>query len=315
MPVLEARHLRKTFDGFVAVEDVNFAVEPGEVFGLLGPNGAGKSTTMMMLAGLLPPDGGTVLIDGEPFDSRDRALRKTLGVVPQDLAIYPELSARENLAFFGRLYGVRGALLQERIAEALERIGLTGRADDRVGHFSGGMKRRLNFGAALLHRPRVLILDEPTVGVDPQSRAHLLDCIRDASRDGTACLYASHYMEEVQAICQRVAIIDHGRMLACDTLRDLLGRLTTDLCLRIPAASDELRRRLNGTTEIESTPDGGTLLVVSRDQQQDEKALADTLAHVLDLLRETNTPLEAVETRDPDLERLFLQLTGQRLRD
>ncbi|MEX0703950.1 MAG: ABC transporter ATP-binding protein [Planctomycetales bacterium] len=315
MPLLEAQRLRKTFDRLVAVDDVSFAVEPGEIFGLLGPNGAGKSTTMMMLAGLLKPDSGGVLLDGKPFDPRNRELRKTLGVVPQDLAIYPELTARENLAFLGKLYGVRGALLRERIADILERIGLAGRADDLVGHFSGGMKRRLNFGAALLHEPRVLILDEPTVGVDPQSRAHLLDCVRQAGRKGMACLYASHYMEEVQALCHRVAIIDHGKMLACDTLRALLGRLTTDLCLRIPAATDELRRRLNGAAEIESSPEEGTLLVVSRDQQQDEKTLNDTLGRVLGILRETNVPLEAVETREPDLERLFLQFTGHRLRD
>lgn len=314
MALLEARRLRKAFNGLVAVEEVSFAVEPGEIFGLLGPNGAGKSTTMMMLAGLLVPDAGAVLLDGRPFDPRARSLRRLLGVVPQDLAIYPELTARENLAFFGELYGLRGAALSARIAEVLDRIGLVPRADDRVEHFSGGMKRRLNFGAALLHEPRVLILDEPTVGVDPQSRAHLLDCIRDASRSGIACLYASHYMEEVQAICHRVAIIDRGRMLACDTLQNLLGRLTTDLCLRIPAATDELRRRLDGAAEIE-TSDRGTLLVVSRDQLHDEKMLAEMLARVLEVLREENVRLEAVETREPDLERLFLQLTGQRLRD
>ncbi len=195
MSLLEVSHLRKTFGRLVAVEDVSFSVCAGEIFGLLGPNGAGKSTTMNMVVGLLAPDSGSIRLDGQELEPTNRSLRESLGVVPQDLAIYPELTARENLHFFGRLYGIKGQDLKRRIGEALERAGLASRADDRAENFSGGMKRRLNFGVALLHRPRLLILDEPTVGVDPQSRAHLLDCVRALSCEGVAAVYASHYME------------------------------------------------------------------------------------------------------------------------
>src|SRR5215213_4145512 len=172
MAILEVRNLRKTYGDLVAVADVSFAVEPGEVFGLLGPNGAGKSTTMMSVCGLLQPDAGAILLNGQELTPDRRDLKRLLGVVPQDLAIYPDLTARQNLRFFGKLYGLSGAKLDERVNDALERTGLTGRADDASGHFSGGMKRRLNFGCGLLHEPKLLILDEPTVGVDPQSRSH-----------------------------------------------------------------------------------------------------------------------------------------------
>src|SRR5580693_5413258 len=228
MNLLEVCNLRKTFGNLVAVEDVSFSVAAGEVFGLLGPNGAGKSTTMNMVVGLLAPDSGSIRLDGRELAPENRDLRMALGVVPQDLAIYPDLTARENLDFFGRLYGIRGRELKSRISEALSRTGLTSRANDRAANFSGGMKRRLNFGVALLHRPKLLILDEPTVGVDPQSRAHLLDCVRDLSREGIAAVYASHYMEEVETICQRVAIVDHGRVLACDHIKTLLSKMSAD---------------------------------------------------------------------------------------
>ena len=315
MNLLEVCNLRKTFGNLVAVEDVSFSVAPGEVFGLLGPNGAGKSTTMNMIVGLLAPDSGAVRLEGRELSPENRDLRQALGVVPQDLAIYPDLSARENLDFFGRLYGIKGRTLKQRINESLERTGLTGRANDRAENFSGGMKRRLNFGVALLHRPRLLILDEPTVGVDPQSRAHLLDCVRALSAEGVASVYASHYMEEVEALCQRVAIVDRGRVLACDNLRTLLSRMSADLCLHVSKPAAGFAEKLNGLGRLEPNTNGAATIVVSRNRVDDAHPLNETLTRIIDLLNRSHVDLRSVQTNDANLERLFLQLTGSRLRD
>ena len=267
MPLLEVKNLRKSYESLVAVAGVSFEVRAGEVFGLLGPNGAGKSTTMLMIAGLVPSDAGMIDLDGKPFDPRNPAMRSQLGVVPQDLAIYPELTATENLQFFGRLYGIKGKILSDRIQAALERVGLTGRADDPAGTYSGGMKRRLNFACALLHHPRLLILDEPTVGVDPQSRSHLLACVRDLNAEGVAVIYASHYMEEVQTLCERVAIMDHGKILAMDTLNNLLGRMSADLILRISKPPSNVARQLSQLAEVQPVQDDGDETGTSRFQR------------------------------------------------
>ncbi|HEV8070902.1 MAG TPA: ABC transporter ATP-binding protein [Planctomycetaceae bacterium] len=315
MNLLEVCNLRKTFGNLVAVEDVSFSVAAGEIFGLLGPNGAGKSTTMNMVVGLLAPDSGTIRLDGQELAHNNRELRTTLGVVPQDLAIYTDLTARENLDFFGRLYGIKGRTLKQRIDEALERTGLTGRADDRAETFSGGMKRRLNFGVALLHRPRLMILDEPTVGVDPQSRAHLLDCVRALSAEGVAAVYASHYMEEVEALCKRVAIVDRGRVLACDQLQTLLGRLSADLCLRVSRPTNGLAAKLGPWGRLESGHNGCATIVIPREQADQKDRLNETLSQILVLLEQSHVDLRGVKTNDANLERLFLQMTGSRLRD
>jgi ABC-2 type transport system ATP-binding protein len=221
--LLEVSHLCKSFGGTVAVDDLSFQVEAGEIFGLVGPNGAGKSTTMMILAGIRRADSGTVSIAGRSAGQGDRAVQMMLGVVPQDLAIYSDLTARENLNFFGQIYDVGGAELEWRIERVLGQVGLESHADQFVRTFSGGMKRRLNLGVALIHEPQLLILDEPTVGIDPQSRSHILDCVRQLADDGVGVIYASHYMEEVEAICRRVAIIDQGKLLALGTLDELIG--------------------------------------------------------------------------------------------
>ncbi len=309
MNLLEARHLRKSYDGHLAVADVSFELRRGEVLGLLGPNGAGKSTTMLMLAGLLRPDYGQVVIEEQELRPGNPAFKFQLGVTPQDLAIYPELSALENLRFFGKLYGIRGKQLELRCQEVLQQIGLADRAAEPSRNFSGGMKRRLNFGVSILHKPSILILDEPTVGVDPQSRAHLLDCVRQLTATGVGVIYASHYMEEVQAMCERVAIIDHGKMLAYDTVPNLLSRLPSGLCLKVSDVAS-LNGQLKGlaTTTVR---DGQPLVLLTGEGPQ----ITERLPAVLSRLQTAGVTLEQIEMQQPDLEHLFLQLTGRKLRD
>lgn len=214
--------LRKQFGDLVAVDGVSFEISAGETYGLLGPNGAGKTTCIAMLCGLLERDGGEVRLLGEPFSPRSVAAKRAIGYVPQDIAIYPELTARENLVFFGRLYGLSRKERALRIAEVLEISGLADRADDRTGDFSGGMKRRLNIGIGLLHGPKLLVLDEPTVGVDPQSRNSVLESIERLGAEGMAILYTTHYMEEAERLCDRIGIMDHGRIIAEGTRSELL---------------------------------------------------------------------------------------------
>ncbi|MFZ5870399.1 MAG: ABC transporter ATP-binding protein, partial [Actinomycetota bacterium] len=221
-PVLECEGLSRRFGDRLAVDDVSFSIAPGETYGLLGPNGAGKTTTIRMVCGLLRPDAGTVrLAGGDVRDNRDA--RQLVGYVPQEVALYPDLSARENLDFFGRLYGLRGDTLRRRVSDVLALVDLADRAGDRVESFSGGMRRRLNIGAGLVHRPRLLVLDEPTVGVDPQSRHAILASVQRFGAEGMAILYTTHYMEEAERLCRRVGIIDHGRLVAEGTRRELVS--------------------------------------------------------------------------------------------
>ncbi len=315
MAILDVRNLRKSYGDLIAVEDVSFSARPGEVFGLLGPNGAGKSTTMMMVCGLLAPDSGTILLDGGEMKPGRQDLKRLIGIVPQDLAIYPELTARENLRFFAKFYGLKGARLDLRIDDALERTGLASRADDRADTYSGGMKRRLNFGCALLHEPKLLILDEPTVGVDPQSRSHLLESVRQLAGNGMAVIYASHYMEEVEAICQRVAIIDHGKVVAEDTLDALLGRLSSVIRLRVHGSRLTIPDQLQNAVSIEPDGEGRTMIEIDRGKLDGTLTLSAALADLLTDIRRDNARLDSIETEEPNLERLFLELTGSRLRD
>ena len=220
-PILEAHNLVKKFNGFTAVDDVSFAIQEGEVFSLLGPNGAGKTTTISMLSCLLVPTQGDAFIGGHSVTRDPMAAKKIIGVVPQDIALYEELSALENLQFWGRMYGMGGAALKQRIAEVLEEVGLADKAKQRVKTYSGGMKRRINIAVGLLHRPRLLFMDEPTVGIDPQSRRNILDSVKALNRQGMTVLYTTHYMEEAQELSQRVGIIDHGRLIALGTQQEL----------------------------------------------------------------------------------------------
>jgi ABC-2 type transport system ATP-binding protein len=315
MSLLEVAELRKSYGSYTAVDGLSFSVEAGEVFGLLGPNGAGKSTTMMMLAGLKSADSGTVQIDGHSFDSGAQALKLVLGIVPQDLAIYPDLTARENLQFFGRLYGIRGKVLRERIDKVLTEVGLMQSAGNFVHTFSGGMKRRLNFASALLHQPKLVILDEPTVGVDPQSRSHLMDCVRNLSAAGVAVIYCSHYMEEVEALCHRVAIVDKGKLLTCGSLEELLSDSRADLHLRVRGVKARLGPRLVGLAEVEPLNDEEVQIVLHRNRRDSTFAINDRLTLVLEILKQAHAEILSMETREHDLERLFLELTGRKLRD
>jgi ABC-2 type transport system ATP-binding protein len=312
--LLDIDHLSKSFGSLKAVDDLSFSVEAGEAFGLLGPNGAGKSTTMMMICGLLQPDGGEVRLEGHPLDRRQPASRLRLGVVPQDLAIYPDLTARENLMFFSGLYQLAGAERLRKVDEALERVGLTARANDLANTFSGGMKRRLNFAAAVMHDPVLLILDEPTVGVDPQSRAHLIDCIRDLQKKGTAIIYASHYMEEVQAVCSRAAIVDHGRLLACGEISTLLQEIPFEIELRLGKATIPASISLGDGATVEKDGDE-TVVRISTADVSTEAALNHEVTAILTALAKHSIGVRSIRTHEPNLERLFLRLTGHKLRD
>ncbi len=309
--VLVVSDVVRRFGALVAVDGVSFRVAPGETYGLLGPNGAGKTTTISMVAGLLPADAGTVTILGHPVGPRHTEVKRHVGLVPQDLAIYPELSARENLVFFGRLQGMGGRALSARVAEVLDIVGLADRAKDATKEYSGGMKRRLNIGIGLLHRPTLLILDEPTVGVDPQSRNAILESVEALSGAGMAVLYTTHYMEEAERLCDRIAIIDSGRVQAEGT-REQLIRLTGELD----------RIRLTGAGDVTGAADAVRAL------GSVERADADH-HHVLLTVRDAPTAVAAivtaatgagmrlddVEITRPNLESVFLQLTGKALRD
>ena len=219
--ILTVQGLKKSFGKFEAVKGVSFSIEKGESFSLLGPNGAGKSTIINMMTGLYPPTSGEIHIKGIDVIKNSKQAQKMIGVVPQEIALYETLSARENLKFWGRMYDLSGKNLDKSVDEVLEMIGLTDRAKDKVSTFSGGMKRRVNIGAAILHQPEVLIMDEPTVGIDPQSRNHILETVKRLNNEGMTIIYTSHYMEEVEYLCERIGIIDHGELIACGTLKEL----------------------------------------------------------------------------------------------
>jgi len=307
--VLEVNEVRKLYGAIEALRGISLQVEEGEMFGLLGPNGAGKTTLLSILACLLDPTSGTARLFGKPLDRGDRSLRPLIGLATQDLALYGELTARENLAFFGKLYGLRGKELQARVNEILDFTALRDRGDDRVGTFSGGMKRRLNLGVAVVHRPRVLFLDEPTTGVDPQSRHHLFEEVRSLNKAGTTVVYTSHYMEEVQSLCPRIAIVDHGRVIACDQRENLLRLLPGSLTVRVNANTLPLAERLKQLEQVETVALNGDILQIAT---SDVKA---TTVRLIAILREMNIELLDLESSEPNLEQVFLHLTDEAVRD
>ena len=307
--VLEVADLHKRYGATVALDGVFLTVEAGEVFGLLGPNGAGKTTLLSIVTGLVRADRGTVRLFSKPFTHDHREMRRLVGLGTQDLSIYPDLTARENLRFFGKLYGLRGKQLESLVDAELAAVGLTDRANDRVSTFSGGMKRRLNLAAAVVHRPKLLLLDEPTTGVDPQSRNHIFDQVRALSAAGMTIIYTSHYMEEVQTLCRRIAILDHGKVRACDTLPNLLKQLDATLRVTLANAPQDFATRLAaipGVKRVRPTESGFELVV---------EEIGPALAKVAAVCTATGTELVTVNTTEPTLERVFLHLTGRALRD
>lgn len=251
--VLTTHGLTKDFGALRAVDGLEMEVRRGDVFGFLGPNGAGKTTVISMLTGILPPTSGTARIGGHDIVRETAAAKRINGLVPQDLALYPTLSARDNLAFFGRIYGLSGSELRGRVDAMLDLVGLKERADDPIERYSGGMKRRANIAAGLLHQPRLLFLDEPTVGVDPQSRNHIFDSVRQLNQErGMSILYTSHYMEEVELLCDRVAIMDRGRIIALDTVKNLVGMLAGVIHVGLRQVTDELLEQLQALPSIRS---------------------------------------------------------------
>jgi ABC-2 type transport system ATP-binding protein len=309
--VLECRDLKKSFGENEAVKGVGFHIAEGETYGLLGPNGAGKTTTISMVTGLLERDSGEVLIDGQPLTTRSVEARRRIGLVPQDLAIYPDLTAKENLVFFGKLYNMSGTDLKKRVDEVLEIIGLTDRGDDRTDEYSGGMKRRLNIGIGLLHKPRLLLLDEPTVGVDPQSRNAILESVEQLSGEGMAVLYTTHYMEEAERLCDRVGIIDLGVIKAEGTRRELIQMI---------GQRDRVRLQASGPCEagveaLASLPvvkeagvrDGGIEMLVDD--------AGNWIAEILGKVSGAGVSITSVDVDEPNLESVFLHLTGRALRD
>lgn len=309
--MIEVEDLEKKYGDVTAVSRVSFTAVPGKIFGLLGPNGAGKSTTIGCISGLLEPSAGRIRVLGHDVVLQRRAAREKLGVVPQELALYEDLSATENLRYWGAAYGLRGKELAQRVREVLLVTGLVDRAKEPIKRFSGGMKRRLNLGCGIVHRPRVLLLDEPTVGVDPQSRVRLLEVVRQQVEAGTCLLYTTHYLEEAEALCDRIAIIDHGKIIAAGTLAELRGMVGERDTVRLSGRFDPAKAReaLAHVEEVELVQlEEGELRLALREASQKLPQLFAALASAGSAIRET------IVTR-PSLESVFIHLTGKELRE
>lgn len=309
--ILTAKNLHKQFGDIRAVDGVSFEIGEGESYGLLGPNGAGKTTTISMVCGLLKRDSGEVTVDGKLLDEQSTGAKQAIGYVPQDIALYPDLTGAENLRFFGRLYGLAGSKLADRVDSVLEIVGLSDRAKDRTSGYSGGMKRRLNLATGLLHEPRLLILDEPTVGVDPQSRNAIFENIETLKSQGITVLYTTHYMEEAERLCDRVGIIDQGKIIAEGTRRELVASIGQKDRIELVAGGD-----LEGFARIAATVDGVEEATV---KEQGVLFLCREGRHLLPRLLEVaekaGAQVSSVEVFEPDLEAVFLHLTGKGLRD
>lgn len=309
--MLKVENLYKNFGNITAVDGISFEVNKGEVFGLLGPNGAGKSTTISIISTLLKPTGGEVLFEGESIFSNPKAIRRKLGVVPQDIALYPTLSGYENLRFWGNLYGLRGETLKQRISDVAEIIGLNGRLRDKVEKYSGGMKRRLNIGAALLHKPELLIMDEPTVGIDPQSRTHILDTVLKLKDEGLTIIYTTHYMEEAENLCSRICIMDEGKVIASGTQQELveLVKEKTQISIKLDSVNDSILdsfKNISGVIDVKLDEDTVNLYGENGDI---------LLAQIIAKVSEHKKQIQSIDVKKPNLEAVFLHLTGKALRD
>jgi ABC-2 type transport system ATP-binding protein len=312
-PILQVHELTKRYGDFEAVKGVSFEIGEGEIFSLLGPNGAGKTTTISMLACLLGPSEGDATVAGHSVRKEPQAVKRLIGVIPQDIALYPTLSARENLHFWGQLYGLRGEERSARVEEVLELVGLRERANERVEKYSGGMKRRINIAAGLLHRPRIVFMDEPTVGIDPQSRRAILEMVKAFNKEGMAVLYTTHYMEEAEELSDRVGIIDHGELVAIGTQRELTEKIgsTETLVLHI----DENQDAAALASTLEAVP--GVIQSTMTDHQVSiiTRSARDLLAGAVELANAAGIKVRSIDIQEPDLEAVFLQMTGRALRD
>jgi len=313
MSLVVFKDVVKKYDTVTTVNHLTFAIEEGEIFGLLGPNGAGKSTSIHMLSGLLAPTFGEISLSGYSITKHPLEVKRRIGLVPQELAIYEELTARENMNFFAKLYGLRGKLLKERVDEALQFVGLLERANDKPITFSGGMKRRLNIACAIMHRPKLIIMDEPTVGIDPQSRNHILESVRELNRLGSTIIYVSHYMEEVEAICTRIGIIDKGKLLAFGTKEELISQSGQEerLVFDVNRSDESVLREMNehpGVKQAEMDESCSSIVVLV-------KQSSSVLQDLLFILQNHHIALRKLTRVEPNLESLFLQLTGRTLRD
>jgi ABC-2 type transport system ATP-binding protein len=332
-PMIQTHNLRKSFrraDGTLidAVKGVNLAIQPGEIFSLLGPNGAGKTTTISMISGLIEPTEGDALIGGFSITRQPLEAKRLMGFIPQEIALYPELSARQNLVFFGKMYGLGGKELQGRVDEVLDFIDLSDRQHDRTDTFSGGMKRRVNIGVGLLHRPKLIYMDEPTVGIDPQSRRRILDTVKQLRREqGMTVLYTTHLMEEAQELSDRVAIIDHGQIIAAGTQGELTQQVGEEDRLEFKIGTQELAAAL--LDRLQHTVPGVSKALFSPAEplaEGSDQASAGritvfvrqgrtALPALVRLLDEAGIAIQSIEVREPDLEAVFLALTGRALRD
>jgi ABC-2 type transport system ATP-binding protein len=308
---IDVQNLHKAFGEQKAVQGVSFEVQPGEIFSLLGPNGAGKTTTISMLSCLLHPDEGDAFILGHSIRKDQMGVKSVLGVVPQEIAMYEDMSARENLTFWGKMYGLRGAALKTRVNEVLEIIGLTDRAKEFIKKYSGGMKRRVNIGIALLHKPQVIYMDEPTVGIDPQSRRSILDSVIKLKREGTTVLYTTHYMEEAQELSDHIAIMDQGKMIASGTHAELVKIVGAMDRIRVTINSESSRvldtwKTVTGVTKVSA--EDGTLTILADDSNR-------VLPRLFESAATRAVRITSVDIQEPNLESVFLHLTGRALRD
>ncbi|QST01697.1 ABC transporter ATP-binding protein [Pontibacillus sp. ALD_SL1] len=311
MNLIEVNQIRKEYKSQPVVNDINFHIGKGEILGLLGPNGAGKSTTISMIASLLKPTSGDIIYEGKSVIAIPNWIRPKLGFVPQEIALYPEFTALENLQFFAKVYNIKRKERKDKINRALERVGLLDRAKSKVSEFSGGMKRRLNIACALIHEPDFLIMDEPTVGIDPQSRNHILDMVKQLNSEGMTVLYTTHYMEEVEAICDRIIIMDHGKIIAQGTKKELIHLIQHQdhLEMKVEARDAQFEEAillLNGVHLVEYLEDA---YVISIEQN------ADLLPELFQVAKQHGVHIFHLQVKQPRLEDVFLHLTGRTLRD
>lgn len=311
--ILEVNNLVKNYGNFQAVKGISFNIKEGEIFSLLGPNGAGKTTTISMLSTLYAPTSGDATIAGHSITKSPMDVRNAIGVVPQDLALYEDLSARENLIFWGQMYGLSGSALKNRVEEVLSQIGLVDKAKDRIKTYSGGMKRRVNIGVGLLHKPKLLFMDEPTVGIDPQSRRAILDTVKDLNKQGMTVLYTTHYMEEAEELSDRVGIIDHGELIAIGTQKELTKQVGETETLVLHISENEEPQAL--VTAFKGIKDVLEANVVDHEVSVIAHSAKDVLAPVVTKANERRIKIHSIDIREPNLEAVFLHLTGRALRD